>query len=301
MPPINLASSADGGVAGILGAANGGSGVNAPTAHGILIGEGSSAFSPLVGVDACIFTGKGASADPVCVTASGDLGYTDTGAFTLNKIQGTSISAPTGTGAVVLANGPTLTNPIVGTQISTDNSTKAASTAYVTAAVAAATTGVSSFNGRSGAVAPAAGDYATNQLTTSVSGSNPAAGKLGYTISASVGVTALTSSVQDLATLSVPAGDWRCWGSADMQGGAGAPRTIIVFLSTVATTDPGFPNGGAYYYLNAAAQVVNSETKAPIGEIVLHLSTTTNLYFEAYANTASTQAVGGFEACSVID
>lgn len=37
----------------------------------------------------------------------------------------------TGTGNVVLATAPTLTNPVVGTQTAADNSTKAASTAYV--------------------------------------------------------------------------------------------------------------------------------------------------------------------------
>jgi len=41
----------------------------------------------------------------------------------------------TGTGAAVLSTGPTLTNPIVGTQSPGDNSTKAASTAYVATAV----------------------------------------------------------------------------------------------------------------------------------------------------------------------
>jgi len=44
---------------------------------------------------------------------------------------------PTGTGALVLQNSGALTNPVVGTQSPSDNSTKAASTAYVTAAVAA--------------------------------------------------------------------------------------------------------------------------------------------------------------------
>lgn len=45
-------------------------------------------------------------------------------------------STPTGTGNPVLADGPTLTNPIVGTQSPGDNSTKAASTAYVDTALA---------------------------------------------------------------------------------------------------------------------------------------------------------------------
>ena len=45
--------------------------------------------------------------------------------------------APTGTGALALANAPTLVNPVVGTQSSSDNSTRAASTAYVQAALTA--------------------------------------------------------------------------------------------------------------------------------------------------------------------
>ena len=44
----------------------------------------------------------------------------------------------TGTGALVFATAPTLSNPVVGTQTQGDNSTKAASTAYVDTAVAAA-------------------------------------------------------------------------------------------------------------------------------------------------------------------
>jgi hypothetical protein len=50
---------------------------------------------------------------------------------------------PTGTGAVVLATGPTLTNPVVGTQTAGDNSTKAASTAYVATAISNAASGSS--------------------------------------------------------------------------------------------------------------------------------------------------------------
>lgn len=47
------------------------------------------------------------------------------------------ISDETGTGLVVLNSAPTLVNPVVGTQTSGDNTTKAASTAFVTSAVAA--------------------------------------------------------------------------------------------------------------------------------------------------------------------
>lgn len=49
-----------------------------------------------------------------------------------------AITDETGTGALVFASAPTLVNPVVGTQTQGDNSTKAASTAYVDTAVAAA-------------------------------------------------------------------------------------------------------------------------------------------------------------------
>lgn len=48
----------------------------------------------------------------------------------------------TGTGSLVLATAPTMTNPTVGTQATTDNSTLAASTAYVTTAITNAIAGV---------------------------------------------------------------------------------------------------------------------------------------------------------------
>lgn len=58
--------------------------------------------------------------------------------------NGTAISAATttGSGNVVLATAPTLSNPVVGTQSQGDNSTKSASTAYVDTAVANAVAGI---------------------------------------------------------------------------------------------------------------------------------------------------------------
>lgn len=63
-------------------------------------------------------------------------------ATTVAAIQGTTVTGVTGSGNVVFATGPTMTNPVVGTQSASDNSTKGASTAYVTAAIASAIAGV---------------------------------------------------------------------------------------------------------------------------------------------------------------
>lgn len=77
------------------------------------------------------------------------LGAVSTGAITLTRATtmsaaltygGVTLSnSVTGTGSMVLATAPTLTNPVVGTQTAGDNSTKAASTAYVASAISVAT------------------------------------------------------------------------------------------------------------------------------------------------------------------
>ncbi len=52
-----------------------------------------------------------------------------------SQTLGLAYTASTGSGSVVRATSPTMSDPVVGTQASTDNSTKAASTAYVTTAM----------------------------------------------------------------------------------------------------------------------------------------------------------------------
>lgn len=78
------------------------------------------------------------------ITLTSDVTGSGTGSFatTVAKIAGTTVSGTTGSTNVVFSSAPTLSNPIVGTQTTTDNSTKAASTAYVTTAIANAVAGV---------------------------------------------------------------------------------------------------------------------------------------------------------------
>lgn len=91
--------------------------------------------------------------DPTTTQGVGTKNYIDTKTYAIDSITGlatgvstflktptsgnlaTAVTDETGTGALVFANAPTLVNPIVGTQTLGDNTTKAASTAYVLAAL----------------------------------------------------------------------------------------------------------------------------------------------------------------------
>lgn len=57
-------------------------------------------------------------------------------------LEGVTSTGATGTGNLVFGTSPTLSNPVVGTQSASDNSTKGASTAYVTSAISTAIAGV---------------------------------------------------------------------------------------------------------------------------------------------------------------
>lgn len=100
VPPINLASTANGGIANTLGVAHGGLGVATLTTHGLLVGEGTSAVSALAALATdTVVMGQGASADPAgaavpnCGSGSAALSYsTSTHSFGCQ-----TISAGTGT------------------------------------------------------------------------------------------------------------------------------------------------------------------------------------------------------------
>ena len=109
------------------------------------------------------------------------------------------LSDETGSGAAVFANAPSLTNPDVTTQTAGNNTTKAASTAFVQAAVAASTAGVSSYNGRTGTVAATGTDVPLRSylagLTLSTAGSSATFG-----IAAGVATDSTNASMMSLAS-----------------------------------------------------------------------------------------------------
>lgn len=105
-----------------------------------LVTAASSGTAPVTSVSVATANGLAGSSSGGATPAL-TLSTTITGILQGN---GTAISAATttGSGSVVLATAPTLSNPIVGTQSQGDGSTKAASTSYVDVAIANAVAGV---------------------------------------------------------------------------------------------------------------------------------------------------------------
>lgn len=111
-PSFGAVSLSGSGVTGTLGAGNGGSGVASPTAHSLLMGEGSSAFNLITAATGGdIIIDQGSGADFAEKALSGDCTITSSGAITCTKSNGSAFGTAafdnTGTsgGNIPLLNG----------------------------------------------------------------------------------------------------------------------------------------------------------------------------------------------------
>jgi hypothetical protein len=94
----------------VLASPNGSSGV--PSFRALVSSDiPSLPYSSSTLTSAHLFVGNGSNVS-TDVAASGDLSLANTGAFTLSKIQGTTVSGTTGTGNVVFSASPTITGTI---------------------------------------------------------------------------------------------------------------------------------------------------------------------------------------------
>lgn len=97
---LNLAGG-PGWISGLLPVANGGTGASSLTAHGLLIGESTSAIASTAACTAGqLIFGQGASADPACETVSGDMSCTSAGVCSLGNIAGAVTASNTFTVAL---------------------------------------------------------------------------------------------------------------------------------------------------------------------------------------------------------
>lgn len=164
---------------------------------------------------------------------------------------------------------------------------------------------VSSFNGRSGAVSPASGDYTTAQLTTSTSGSAPATGKLGEVLAVTGSPDSIVNNnvVTDLADDPLTAGDWNCYGVAEISLNTGTVYTTSnLGITSTPSVFPSFPNGLSESF---AAQTVSGSTDIfaySVSNVVLHLSSSATyslVYQQAFS--AGVVRAAGFIQCVRID
>jgi hypothetical protein len=125
---------------------------------------------------------------------SGDVTTAGTLAATVAKIQGTVVSGTTGSGNVVFSASPALSGvPTAPTATGGTNTTQLATTAFVQSAVGS--TGVTSFNSRTGVVVPTSGDYTVAQVTGAAPLASPA-----FTGTATAPTAAIGTSSTQIAT-----------------------------------------------------------------------------------------------------
>lgn len=156
----------------------------------------------------------------------------------------------------------------------------------------AAVSSVTSFNGRTGAVVPASGDYSSDKLTTVTSGTAPAAGKIGEVKESIVPqaspVSQTNNTIFNMTSVSLTAGSWGCTSSMTVIVGAGS--TLKYTWTSISSTS--LTN-------NAANETDVYANNAPAGNYVsvigqnsvFDVSATTTIYLVGqYAHSTNSTA-----------
>lgn len=166
------------------------------------------------------------------------------------------------------------------------------------AAIQSATT-VDSFNGRSGAVTPAQGDYPASLIPGTTTNDNATAGNIGEYLSSTGGpVAVLTSTIANLASRSLTAGDWDVTGTADFVTSSATGANIFFrtgistsassnTLGTGSTLDVSGPHPTTTFSV--------SDINIPCPTVRLSLATTTTVYLNGLAVfSGGTMTASGF-------
>lgn len=127
---------------------------------------------------------------------------------------------------------------------------------------------------------------------------NAAAQMMGEYIASSVGPTTValtTSTVAEVTSVSLTAGDWNCWANESFSGPSASVTGLTGAINTsIALPTP--PNGGAYFSIPAAFS--DSSPTFPVGMIRESLASTTTIYLVVEAVfSAGTLDAGGSIAC----
>jgi hypothetical protein len=163
---------------------------------------------------------------------------------------------------------------------------------------------VASFNARTGAVVPTVGDYTTQQLTPLSSGTAPAVSKLGHlcaqTIGSSSGITPATGAVGNIVSCVLPAGSYECSGNIGFNLATATTAALVGWITTTSGVNPNGPNAGAFAADLHIYTAVSATPIFAVGTVYFDFSTTTTVYLEGQVNysAGSVQLYGALN-CNV--
>lgn len=213
--------------------------------------------------------------------------YDTAGTGNVLKINGTTVSAITGTGAVVLATSPTLTTPALGTPSALvgTNITGTAAALNIGGNAATATTAIN----QSGGTVSATTITATSGLITpfypdgilgSVSGTPASAGSVGETILGSgTAVSIITGTPTAIASVPLTAGNWIVFGNLSFNYG---PGTNASLLAAMLNPSVGIPSQ-EYYSIQQIIGGTNAANSLIPPMRIVNTNSSITYYLVAYA------------------
>jgi nitrous oxidase accessory protein NosD len=111
-------------------------------------------------------------------------------------------------------------------------------------------------------------------------------------------VNVLNATAKDVTSVSLPAGEWLCYGNVNFYPAGGTTISSIGgWISSASAAVPTRPNNGSFAEITANL-IAGGNQSLPVGNIWLSLGSTTTIYLEAYSTFAvSTMGAGGFIGC----
>lgn len=113
------------------------------------------------------------------------------------------------------------------------------------------------------------------QIPGTTTNDNASAGNIGeYQTATASSIAQVSGTATDIVSKSLTAGDWDCTGDIQTNT-AGNIGGGSAWISTTSATDPGFPNGGAYYTANVQA---STNVRINVGTIRVSIASTTTVF-----------------------
>lgn len=214
------------------------------------------------------------------------------------KINGTSVTATTGSGAVVLATSPTLTTPVIASIVNTGTLTLPTSSDTLVGRATTDTLTNKTFNsaGTGNTLQISGVTVSRGQLPGTNTNDSATAGNIGEFVQSSIAfgsAVALTTNVAaNITSISLTAGDWVVWGNVVTAPAGGTTTTLVEgSITTTSATRGTAPNGGAYV-LAGYSLAAGLSTGFPVGMTRLSLASTTTVFLVMFTQFSGAALAG---------